>query len=86
MLRERLKAAESSFDAEMRRVLLSEDILNLRLVVVAVINHLNGHGLAPIGYQLQGLLAHVLNLGQVQVIPRNYEAKIDQVAKAFTYS
>ena len=42
-----LKVKERSFDAEVGRVLLSQDVQNVRLVVNSIIDDRRGHQLAP---------------------------------------
>ena len=42
-----LKVKERSFDAEVGRVLLAQDVQNVRLVVNSIINDRRGHQLAP---------------------------------------
>ena len=66
----------------MGRILLAEHILNLRLVVIAIVYYLNGHSLPPIGDQLQRLLANLLDMGQIEIIARNNETEVNQVAQA----
>ena len=42
-----LKVKERSFDTEVGRVLLAQDVQNVRLVVNSIINDRRGHQLAP---------------------------------------
>ena len=42
-----LKVKERSFDAEVGRVLLAQDVQNVRLVVNSIIDDRRGHQLAP---------------------------------------
>jgi len=48
LLLECLQIAESSFDAEMSGVSLPKNVLNLRLVVVAIVDDLQGDSRAPL--------------------------------------
>ena len=67
-LRERLKATECPLHAEVGRILLAENILNLRLVIIAVVDYLDRHSLAPVRDELKCLLANLFYLGQVEVV------------------
>ena len=78
-----LKVKERSFDTEVGRVLLAQDVQNVRLVVNSIINDRRGHQLAPRWGQLNRLLSNLLNFRQVQVVLWDDQAQVDQVIQAF---
>lgn len=62
-------------------VVLPEDILDLRLVVIAIANDLDIDSLTPVWDQLQGLLADLLDLGEVEVVLGDNETEIYEIAE-----
>lgn len=74
---------KSTFDAEMHWIVLSQDLLYLRLVVISVTDDLNVDSFAPVRDQLEGLLAYLLDLSEIQIILGDDEAQVNQVTQTF---